>query len=120
MPSTPHSRPPYASADAPLVVSVTVLAEPGPTGRVVTRSGARPGDMLCVTGTLGGGWNADGSGSQTSEVDVATATAHRIAPTFVGPLQHDSARWSRLAPNPPTAKSRSSGSSRSNTFRPST
>jgi thiamine-monophosphate kinase len=56
----------HASADAPLVVSVTVLAEPGPTGRVVTRSGARPGDMLCVTGTLGGGWNPDGTGRHLS------------------------------------------------------
>jgi thiamine-monophosphate kinase len=43
----------HFGAGAPLVLSVSVLAEPGPTGRVVTRSGARPGDLLCVTGTLG-------------------------------------------------------------------
>ena len=35
-----------------LVVSVTVLGEPPPTGPV-RRDGARPGDAICVTGTLG-------------------------------------------------------------------
>jgi thiamine-monophosphate kinase len=39
--------------DGPLVVSVTVLGEA--TGRgPVRRSGARPGDVVCVTGPLGG------------------------------------------------------------------
>jgi thiamine-monophosphate kinase len=41
------------SWEGPLVVSVTVLGEP--TGRgPVTRSGAKPGDWLLVTGPLGG------------------------------------------------------------------
>jgi thiamine-monophosphate kinase len=41
------------SWDGPLVVSVTVLGEP--TGRgPVTRSGAKPGDSVFVTGPLGG------------------------------------------------------------------
>jgi thiamine-monophosphate kinase len=52
----------HAGAGSPLVLSVAILAEPGPTGRVVTRAGAREGDLLCVTGTLGDGWRADGSG----------------------------------------------------------
>jgi thiamine-monophosphate kinase len=39
--------------DGPLVISVTVLGEPGPAG-VVRRRGARPGDWLLVTGSLGG------------------------------------------------------------------
>lgn len=39
--------------DYPLVVSVTLLGEAGPGG-VVTRSGARSGDWLFVTGPLGG------------------------------------------------------------------
>jgi len=41
------------SWDGPLVVSVTVLGEATERG-VVTRSGARPGDWLFVTGPLGG------------------------------------------------------------------
>lgn len=35
-----------------IIVSVAVLGEPGPGG-VVLRSGARAGDLLCVTGELG-------------------------------------------------------------------
>jgi thiamine-monophosphate kinase len=56
----------HATTDGPLVVSVSVLAEPGPTGRVVTRAGACVGDFLCVTGTLGDGWRNDGSGRHLS------------------------------------------------------
>lgn len=41
------------SWDGPLVVSVTLFGEPGPGG-VVRRRGARPGDLLLVTGPLGG------------------------------------------------------------------
>src|SRR5262245_47655256 len=41
------------SWEGPLVISVTVLGEAGPGG-IVTRSGARPGDLLLVTGPLGG------------------------------------------------------------------
>jgi thiamine-monophosphate kinase len=41
------------SWDGPLVISVTVLGEPGPGG-IVRRSGAKAGDLLLVTGPLGG------------------------------------------------------------------
>ncbi len=41
------------SWEGPLVLSVTVLGEASPRG-VVRRSGARPGDVLLVTGPLGG------------------------------------------------------------------
>jgi len=40
-------------ADAPLVIAVTALGRPGPGG-VVTRAGAQVGDVLSVTGPLGG------------------------------------------------------------------
>jgi thiamine-monophosphate kinase len=36
-----------------LIVSVAVLGEPGPAG-VVARAGAKPGDVVCVTGAVGG------------------------------------------------------------------
>ena len=39
--------------DGPLVLSVTVFGEPGPGG-IVRRNGAKPGDLLVVTGPLGG------------------------------------------------------------------
>lgn len=52
----------HAGAAAPLVLSVAIAAEPGPTGRVVTRAGAQAGDLLCVTGTLGDGWLPGGGG----------------------------------------------------------
>lgn len=40
---------------APLVtIGITLLGAPGP--RTVTRSGARAGDVVCVTGSLGGAW----------------------------------------------------------------
>jgi thiamine-monophosphate kinase len=41
------------SWDGPLVISVTVLGEPGPRG-IVTRSGAKVGDLLVLTGPVGG------------------------------------------------------------------
>lgn len=36
-----------------LIVSVAVIGESGPSG-IVTRGGATPGDVVCVTGALGG------------------------------------------------------------------
>src|SRR5712691_5950027 len=41
------------SWDGPLVISVTVFGEPGPGG-IVRRAGARLGDLLLLTGPVGG------------------------------------------------------------------
>lgn len=37
----------------PIMIAVTVFGTPGPSGRVLTRDQARPGDVLFVTGTPG-------------------------------------------------------------------
>lgn len=52
----------HGAPGSPLVLSVSVLARPGPSGRVVERRGARAGDALCVTGRLGAaaGFGTDG------------------------------------------------------------
>lgn len=56
----------HADPSSPMVIAVAITAEPGPSGRVVTRAGAKEGDLLCVTGTLGDGWLPDGGGRHLS------------------------------------------------------
>lgn len=64
----------HRSASAPLICSVTVLAEPAPARDPVTRGGARPGDGLYVTGALGGSLEPDGLGRHlTFEPRIAEA-----------------------------------------------
>ena len=48
----------HRTPEGRLSCAVTVLAVP-PPGGAVTRTGARPGDGLFVTGELGGGWKTD-------------------------------------------------------------
>ncbi|MHC5024461.1 MAG: thiamine-phosphate kinase [Planctomycetota bacterium] len=64
-------------ADHPLVCTVTVIAEPGPTPPI-TRDGAEPGDTVYVTGTLGGSLQPDGRGRHLTfepRIDAAIALA---------------------------------------------
>jgi thiamine-monophosphate kinase len=46
-----------AGWDGPLAIGVTVAATPGSAGWVL-RSGAKPGDAVCVTGAFGGAWRS--------------------------------------------------------------
>ncbi|MCE5277619.1 MAG: thiamine-phosphate kinase [Planctomycetaceae bacterium] len=41
-----------------MAISVTIIGRPGPHGAVL-RSGARAGDAICVTGSLGGSWRGE-------------------------------------------------------------
>ncbi|MEC8559854.1 MAG: thiamine-phosphate kinase [Planctomycetota bacterium] len=54
----------YATTDPPPLVTVTVVAEgdPAAEGRYLTRDGARPGDLVWVSGVLGGSLEKDGGG----------------------------------------------------------
>ena len=52
----------HTDVAAPLVLSITVLATPRTDGIVVTRSGACVGDLLIVSGALGGSFGEEGLG----------------------------------------------------------
>jgi thiamine-monophosphate kinase len=63
----------HGPSDHPLTCAVTVLAEPAGE-RVVTRGGAKAGDDVYVTGTLGGAVAPDGGGRHlTFEPRIAEA-----------------------------------------------
>src|SRR5690606_22520794 len=52
----------HADPSHPLVCSVTVLAEPALGREVARRSGAKVGDVIYVTGSLGGSLEPGGGG----------------------------------------------------------
>lgn len=60
--------------DGPLALTVTVLARPG-AGGTICRDGARPGDAICVTGSLGGAWRGRRHLEFTPRVREALALA---------------------------------------------
>lgn len=64
--------------DGPLTLTVTVFAEPrGVTP--VTRSGAKPGDVVCVTGRLGGAWRDGGADAPHLTFEPRIALARDLA-----------------------------------------
>lgn len=67
----------HEDANAPLVVSVTILAAPAwPGARILTRRGSQPGDGLYVTGRLGGSLEHGGGGRHltfTPRIEEAVA-----------------------------------------------
>jgi len=64
------------SWDGMLAISLTILATPGPRGAVL-RGGARAGDGICVTGSLGAGWRTDRHLTFRPRVREALALAGR-------------------------------------------
>ena len=68
-----------ASWDRPLVVSVTVFALAGAGGPVL-RSTAQPGDVLAVTGTLGGAWKGQRHLHFTPRIAEAAALVEHCRP----------------------------------------
>lgn len=66
-----------ATWTGPLAISVTVLGRPGPRGPIL-RSGAKVGDAVCVTGSLGGAWKSDRHLTFTPRVAEALAMAKKF------------------------------------------
>lgn len=77
----------HSIPEGPTVVSVTILARPAlPEDRVVTRTGARAGDLLVTTGRLGGSLDPDGGGRHldfTPRIEEAIELARRLGPELV-------------------------------------
>ncbi|MFG0330329.1 MAG: thiamine-phosphate kinase [Phycisphaerales bacterium] len=70
-----------ATTDGPLVCSITAFAEPGPRG-AVTRGGARPGDLVYVTGTLGGSMDRDTGAGRHLTFEPRIVLALELAERF--------------------------------------
>ena len=90
--------------NGPLVISVTLIGEATARG-AVCRSGAKPGDVILVTGALGGSLACrpppapraeSRRGARASRIGAIARSDRYLGWTLVGPLAHpDRERWCR-------------------------
>lgn len=64
--------------DQPMVISVTVFAEPGGIDPIL-RSGATVGDVVCVTGQVGGAWAGGGADAHHLTFEPRIGLARQLA-----------------------------------------
>lgn len=69
-------------ASSPLVLTVTILGRPHPVRGSVTRSGAKPGDRILVTGTIGGSFESGKHLRFEPRIREATALADVLGPNL--------------------------------------
>ncbi|RFB06202.1 thiamine-phosphate kinase [Parvularcula marina] len=82
-------------AGAPLTVSITMTGQPGPRG-MVRRDGAKPGDALLVTGTIGDGWLGL-EALLNGWTDYSGAIDAYLAPQPPAPIAPAIAQWASAA-----------------------
>jgi thiamine-monophosphate kinase len=77
----------FESADAPLSLSITIIGAPHPTRGPVLRSTARPGDLVYITGAIGGSFDRATGGGRHLSFEPRLREAAWLAGTL-GPDLH--------------------------------